>query len=102
MLNSSVEKNILMFFRRQELRELRLIQKESNRAQAVLNTKLETQRDQMHRRFDQEMNVSSDVLTQSWGTNLTRVRRKTSTRFRPKRNIMMWSWRTWRNTRNRL
>lgn len=54
-----------MFFRRQELRELRLIQKEANRAQAVLTAKLETQRDQMHRRFDQEMNVSSDVVMRS-------------------------------------
>lgn len=65
------------FFRRQELRELRLIQKEANRAQASLSAKLETQRDQMHRRFDQENNVSSDVLTQSRVTNLTQVRRKT-------------------------
>lgn len=72
-----MEKISQCFFRRQELRELRLIQKESNRAQAVLNAKLETQRDQMHRRFDQEMNVSSNVLTQSRDTNLTRVRRKT-------------------------
>lgn len=44
--------------RRQELRELRLMQKEAHRAQAALNTKLESQRDQMLRRFDQEMNVS--------------------------------------------
>ncbi|KAL7854209.1 hypothetical protein AOLI_G00210530 [Acnodon oligacanthus] len=43
--------------RRQELRELRLLQKEEHRAQAVLNTKLEGQRDQMQRRFDQEMNA---------------------------------------------
>lgn len=45
-------------FRRQELRELRLLQKEEHRAQAVLNTKLESQREQMQRRFDQEMHVS--------------------------------------------
>uniref|UniRef100_A0A674P8C2 non-specific serine/threonine protein kinase n=1 Tax=Takifugu rubripes TaxID=31033 RepID=A0A674P8C2_TAKRU len=47
----------MRFLRRQELRELRLIQKEANRAQAVLSAKLETQREQMHRRFDQEMNA---------------------------------------------
>lgn len=52
----------LNFFRRQELRELRLLQKEANRAQTILSAKLETQRDQMHRRFDQEMNVSNSVL----------------------------------------
>lgn len=51
-------KIILCVFRRQELRELRLMQKEAHRAQAVLNTKLETQREQMHKRFDQEMHVS--------------------------------------------
>ncbi len=45
-------------FRRQELRELRLLQKEEHRAQAALNTKLETQKEQMQRRFDQEMHVS--------------------------------------------
>lgn len=56
--------------RRQELRELRLLQKEANRAQALLGTKLETQRDQMHRRFDQEMNVSLSLLTNSQATNL--------------------------------
>jgi len=44
--------------RRQELRELRLLQKEEQRAQAGLNAKLETQREQMQRRIDQEMNVS--------------------------------------------
>lgn len=48
----------MFVFRRQELRELRLMQKEEHRAQAVLNAKLETQREQMQRRFDQEMNVS--------------------------------------------
>uniref|UniRef100_H3D9S9 non-specific serine/threonine protein kinase n=1 Tax=Tetraodon nigroviridis TaxID=99883 RepID=H3D9S9_TETNG len=47
----------MRFLRRQELRELRLLQKEANRAQAVLSAKLETQREQMHRRFDQEMNA---------------------------------------------
>ncbi|XP_066502041.1 serine/threonine-protein kinase 10 [Hoplias malabaricus] len=47
----------MRFLRRQELRELRLLQKEEHRAQAVLNTKLEAHRDQMQRRFDQEMNL---------------------------------------------
>ncbi|KAI4878568.1 hypothetical protein NFI96_010207 [Prochilodus magdalenae] len=42
---------------RQELRELRMLQKEEHRAQSGLNTKLEAQRDQMQRRFDQEMNA---------------------------------------------
>lgn len=65
------KKNHNFFFRRQELRELRLLQKEANRAQAVLNTKLETQRDQMHRRFDQEMNVSNSLPKNSQATNLT-------------------------------
>ncbi len=48
--------------RRQELRDLRLLQKEQHRAQAVLNLKLKEQREQMQRRFDQEMNVSHRVL----------------------------------------
>lgn len=47
----------MRFLRRQELRELRLMQKEAHRAQAALNTKLESQRDQMLRRFDQELNA---------------------------------------------
>ncbi|XP_069573926.1 serine/threonine-protein kinase 10 [Brachyistius frenatus] len=47
----------MRFLRRQELRELRLMQKEEHRAQAVLNDKLETQREQMQRRFDQEMHA---------------------------------------------
>ncbi|XP_068601150.1 serine/threonine-protein kinase 10 [Brachionichthys hirsutus] len=46
----------MRFLRRQELRELRLMQKEAHRAQAVLNAKLETQREQMQRRFDQDLN----------------------------------------------
>ena len=48
--------------RRQEMRELRMLQKEEHRAQSGLNTKLEAQRDQMQRRFDQEMNVSVFVF----------------------------------------
>ena len=41
----------MRFLRRQELRELRLMQKEEHRAQAALNTKLESQREQMQRRL---------------------------------------------------
>ncbi|TKS83074.1 Serine/threonine-protein kinase 10 [Collichthys lucidus] len=52
----------MRFLRRQELRELRLMQKEEHRAQAVLNAKLETQREQMQRRFDQEMNCACLLL----------------------------------------
>ncbi|KAK5858840.1 hypothetical protein PBY51_002954 [Eleginops maclovinus] len=47
----------MRFLRRQELRDLRLLQKEEHRAQAGLNAKLETQREQMQRRFDQDMNA---------------------------------------------
>ncbi|XP_072301786.1 serine/threonine-protein kinase 10 [Eucyclogobius newberryi] len=47
----------MRFLRRQELRELRLLQKEEHRAQAGLNAKLESQREQMTRKFDQEMNA---------------------------------------------
>ncbi|KAM6970096.1 serine/threonine-protein kinase 10 [Aplochiton taeniatus] len=47
----------MRFLRRQELRDLRLLQKEEHRAQAVLNAKLEAQKEQMQRRFDQEMNA---------------------------------------------
>lgn len=50
---------LILTCRRQELRELRLMQKEAHRAQSALNAKLESQRDQMLRRFDQEMNVSA-------------------------------------------
>lgn len=49
--------------RRQELRDLRLLQKEEHRAQALLNTKLDAQKEQMQRRFDQEMNVGLDTPT---------------------------------------
>ncbi|KAG1943679.1 STE20-like serine/threonine-protein kinase [Pimephales promelas] len=47
----------MRFLRRQELRDLRLLQKEQHRAQVVLNLKLKDQREQMQRRFDQEMNA---------------------------------------------
>ncbi|XP_063059741.1 serine/threonine-protein kinase 10 isoform X2 [Engraulis encrasicolus] len=47
----------MRFLRRQELRELRMLQKEEHRAQGALNDKLEVQREQMQRRFDQEMHA---------------------------------------------
>ncbi|KAM8897869.1 serine/threonine-protein kinase 10 isoform 2-T2 [Spinachia spinachia] len=47
----------MRFLRRQELRELRYLQKDEQRAQAALNAKLETQREQMQRRNDQDMNA---------------------------------------------
>ncbi|XP_007474074.2 serine/threonine-protein kinase 10-like [Monodelphis domestica] len=43
-------------FRRQELRELRLIQKEEHRNQTQLANKHDLQLEQMHRRFEQEIN----------------------------------------------
>lgn len=51
-----------MCLRRQELRELRYLQKDEQRAQAALNAKLETQREQMQRRNDQDMNVSQFIF----------------------------------------
>ncbi|XP_048817075.1 serine/threonine-protein kinase 10 isoform X1 [Lagopus muta] len=45
----------MRFLRRQELRELRLLQKEEHRNQAQLNTKHQLQLEQMLRRFEQEM-----------------------------------------------
>jgi len=48
--------------RRQELRELRLLQKEEQRAQQQLSNKLLQQREQMYRRFEQEMTVSFWIL----------------------------------------
>lgn len=54
-----------MFFftiRRQELRELRLLQKEEQRAQQQLSNKLLQQREQIYRRFEQEMTVSLWIL----------------------------------------
>ncbi|XP_069828419.1 serine/threonine-protein kinase 10 [Dendropsophus ebraccatus] len=47
----------MRFLRRQELRELRLLQKEEHRNQAQLNTKHMLQQEQMTRRFEQEMNA---------------------------------------------
>ncbi|XP_027499148.1 serine/threonine-protein kinase 10 [Corapipo altera] len=45
----------MRFLRRQELRELRLLQKEEHRNQAQLNNKHQLQLEQMLRRFEQEM-----------------------------------------------
>uniref|UniRef100_A0A8C9W6G8 non-specific serine/threonine protein kinase n=1 Tax=Scleropages formosus TaxID=113540 RepID=A0A8C9W6G8_SCLFO len=45
----------MRFLRRQELRELRLLQKEEQRAQQQLSTKLLQQREGIFRRFEQEM-----------------------------------------------
>ncbi|XP_043925039.1 serine/threonine-protein kinase 10 [Protopterus annectens] len=44
----------MRFLRRQELRELKLLQKEEHKAQAVLNMKLVQQKENMTRRFEQE------------------------------------------------
>lgn len=51
------------FLRRQELRELRLLQKEEQRAQQQLSNKLQQQREQIYRRFEQETAVSQFVRT---------------------------------------
>lgn len=51
------------FLRRQELRELRLLQKEEQRAQQQLSNKLQQQREQIYRRFEQETTVSQFVRT---------------------------------------
>lgn len=48
-----------LFCRRQELRELRLLQKEEQRAQQQLSNKLQQQKEQLFRRFEQEMTVST-------------------------------------------
>uniref|UniRef100_A0A8C6RNK8 non-specific serine/threonine protein kinase n=1 Tax=Nannospalax galili TaxID=1026970 RepID=A0A8C6RNK8_NANGA len=47
----------MRFLRRQELRELRLLQKEEHRNQTQLSSKHELQLEQMHRRFEQEINA---------------------------------------------
>lgn len=49
---------LYLYFRRQELRELRLLQKEEHRAQQQLSNKLQQQREQIYRRFEQETTVS--------------------------------------------
>lgn len=48
----------LVHHRRQELRELRLLQKEEQRAQQQLSNKLQQQKEQIYRRFEQETTVS--------------------------------------------
>lgn len=48
--------------RRQELRELRLLQKEEQRAQQQLSNKLQQQKEQIYRRFEQETTVSQLIL----------------------------------------
>lgn len=53
---------LLCFVRRQELRELRFLQKEEQRAQQQLNGKLQQQRELIFRRFEQEMMVKSLIL----------------------------------------
>uniref|UniRef100_H3APZ9 non-specific serine/threonine protein kinase n=1 Tax=Latimeria chalumnae TaxID=7897 RepID=H3APZ9_LATCH len=47
----------MRFLRRQELRELRLLQKEEHRAQTLLSAKLLQHQEQVIRRFEQEMNA---------------------------------------------
>ncbi|XP_069754893.1 serine/threonine-protein kinase 10 isoform X2 [Narcine bancroftii] len=47
----------MRFLRRQELRELRLLQKEEHRAQIQLSLKLQQHHEQMLRRFEQEMHT---------------------------------------------
>lgn len=48
----------LVHHRRQELRELRLLQKEEQRAQQQLSNKLHQQKEQIYRRIEQETTVS--------------------------------------------
>lgn len=55
------DKSRLLFCRRQELRELRLLQKEEQRAQQQLSNKLQQQKEQLFRRFEQEMAVSTFI-----------------------------------------
>lgn len=54
------------FLRRQELRELRLLQKEEQRAQQQLSNKLQQQREQIYRRFEQETTVSQLFAVSQW------------------------------------
>ncbi|NWZ68998.1 STK10 kinase, partial [Acrocephalus arundinaceus] len=55
IISEDEKKDEEMRFLRQELRELRLLQKEEHRNQAQLNSKHQLQLDQMLRRFEQEM-----------------------------------------------
>ncbi len=57
-------------FRRQDLRELRLLQKEEQRAQQQLNNKLQQQREQIYKRFEQEVTVSKNKDIKIWITVL--------------------------------
>lgn len=56
--------------RRQELRELRLLQKEEQRAQQQLSNKLQQQKEQIYRRFEQETTVSHSGLRHVWAQML--------------------------------
>lgn len=62
----SLSPSILTLRRRQELRELRLLQKEEHRNQAQLNSKHQLQLEQMLRRFEQEMAVHGQGRGSSW------------------------------------
>uniref|UniRef100_A0A671XFM9 non-specific serine/threonine protein kinase n=1 Tax=Sparus aurata TaxID=8175 RepID=A0A671XFM9_SPAAU len=78
----------MRFLRRQELRELRLMQKEEHRAQAALNAKLESQREQIQRRFDQDMNTKKkhyDVELE----NLEKLQKQTIERMETDHNIKL-------------
>ncbi|NWZ01643.1 STK10 kinase, partial [Loxia curvirostra] len=55
IISEDEKKDEEMRFLRQELRELRLLQKEEHRNQAQLNSKHQLQQEQMLRRFEQEM-----------------------------------------------
>ncbi|KAF1400350.1 Serine/threonine-protein kinase 10, partial [Spheniscus humboldti] len=55
IISEDEKKDEEMRFLRQELRELRLLQKEEHRNQAQLNSKHQLQLEQMFRRFEQEM-----------------------------------------------
>ncbi|XP_067857457.1 STE20-like serine/threonine-protein kinase isoform X2 [Heptranchias perlo] len=57
--------------RRQELRELRLLQKEEQRMQAQLDLKLQQQREQMFRQIEQEMMEQEFIQKQQQGLNET-------------------------------
>ncbi|NXN47161.1 STK10 kinase, partial [Rhinoptilus africanus] len=57
IISEDEKKDEEMRFLRQELRELRLLQKEEHRNQAQLNSKHQLQLEQMLRRFEQEMSA---------------------------------------------
>ncbi|XP_069075180.1 LOW QUALITY PROTEIN: STE20-like serine/threonine-protein kinase [Pleurodeles waltl] len=66
--------------RRQELRELRLLQKEEQRAQQQLSNKLLKQREQIFRRFEQEMTGKKRQSDQEI-ENLEKQQKQTIERF---------------------